>query len=86
MARTKRSAKLDTLNARKRLPQERRQVPRLSLSVQEAAEACGVSKSFLYNCMKEGTLKFIKAGARRLITVPELEAFLARLPQGPEAA
>lgn len=65
---------------------ERPPVPRVSLSVQEAAEACGVSKSFLYNCMAEGKLKFIKAGSRRLIAVSELEAFLARLAQGPEAA
>jgi len=67
-------------------PQERPPVLRLSLSVQDASEATGLSKSFLYTCMREGTLKFSKAGVRRLIAVSELEAFLARLPHGPEAA
>lgn len=68
------------------VPVERPTVPRVSLSVQEAAESCGVSKSFLYNCMAAGTLKYVKAGSRRLIAVSELDAFLARLGQGPEAA
>jgi excisionase family DNA binding protein len=67
-------------------PGDRPPVSRLSLSVAEAAEAVGLSKSYLYLAMKEGTLHFVKAGARRLIAVSELEAFLARLPQGPEAA
>jgi len=61
-------------------------VPRLSLSVPEAAESTGLSQSYLYLAMKAGKLAFMKAGARRLIAVSELEAFLARLPHGPEAA
>ncbi len=61
-------------------------IPRVSFSVDEAAQSCGLSKSFLYNCMAEGKLKFIKAGSRRLIVVSELEAFLGRLSPGPEAA
>ena len=58
----------------------------MALSVGDAAESTGLSKSTLYNCMKAGTLKYIKAGSRRLITMAELESFLTRLPQGPEAA
>jgi len=61
-------------------------VPRLSLSVLEAAESTGLSQSFLYTCMKAGQLTFMKAGARRLIAVSELAGFLSRLPHGPEAA
>jgi len=61
-------------------------VPRVSLSVVEAAYATSLSKSYLYLAMRAGTLKYIKAGGRRLIAVSELEAFLAHLPQGPEAA
>jgi excisionase family DNA binding protein len=61
-------------------------VPRVSLSVVEVAYATSLSKSYLYLAMKAGTLKYIKAGGRRLIAVSELEAFLAHLPQGPEAA
>lgn len=68
------------------IPLDRRPVPRVSLSVQEAAESSGLSKSTLYNCMKDGTLRFIKVGARRLIAVSELEAFLERLSSEMEAA
>lgn len=64
------------------LPVAHPSVPRFSLSVPEAAEATGLSKSTLYNRMKAGDLKFIKAGSRRLIAVAELEGFLARLSQG----
>jgi excisionase family DNA binding protein len=67
-------------------PPERPPVLRLSLSVDDASDATGLSKSYLYTCMKAGTLSFVKAGARRLIAVHELESFLARLPHGPEAA
>lgn len=61
-------------------------VPRMALSVQEAAEASGLSKSYLYLEMKAGNLKYMKAGSRRLIRVADLEVFLAGLSQGPEAA
>ena len=64
---------------------ERPTVPRVSLSVQEAAQSCGVSKSFLYNYMSSGALRYLKAGSRRLILLSELEAFLGRLAQGQEA-
>ncbi|MDR3671789.1 MAG: helix-turn-helix domain-containing protein [Holophaga sp.] len=67
-------------------PAERPPVLRLSLSVDDASDATGLSKSYLYTCMKVGTLGFVKAGARRLIAVSELQAFLSRLPHGPEAA
>ena len=67
-------------------PLERPATPRVSLSVQEVANACGISKSFLYNYMKSGELRYLKAGARRLILVSDLEAFLASLAKGPEAA
>ncbi len=66
-------------------PAERPPVARVCLSVPEAAESTGLSKSTLYNCMKAGTLKFAKAGSRRLIAVSELEAFLARLAGTTEA-
>ena len=67
-------------------PVARPMVPRLSLSVQEAANTCGMSKSFLYIYMNSGELRFLKAGARRLVLLSDLEAFLASLVQGPGAA
>jgi excisionase family DNA binding protein len=57
-------------------PQE---VPRLALRVDEAAESAGLSRSKLYQEMALGHLRFVKCGARRLIPLAELEAFLARL-------
>lgn len=63
-------------------PVERTPVPRLSFSVPEAAESTGLSVSFLYKAMKDGALGFAKAGARRLIPIADLEAFLGRLPKG----
>jgi excisionase family DNA binding protein len=61
-------------------------VPRLSLSVTEAATASDLSKSTLYNLMKAGTLRFVKLRGRRLIMVSDLQACLASFSQGPEAA
>jgi excisionase family DNA binding protein len=61
---------------------ERAPVPKLCLSVPESAISTGLSKSYLYLAMKDGRLNYLKAGARRLIPVSELQAFLGRLPQG----
>ena len=55
-------------------------VPRVSLSVDEAAESSGLSKSTLYALMGEGRLRFTKIGARRLIPIAELQALVALPP------
>lgn len=68
--------KLETTQA------ERPTVPRMAISVDEAAQSSGLSRSFLYGEMKAGRLHYLKAGSRRLVQVAELEAFLARLAQG----
>ncbi len=52
-------------------------VPRVSLSIAEAATSSGLSKSTLYNLMEAGKLRFVKVGARRLIPVSALEALVA---------
>jgi excisionase family DNA binding protein len=55
-------------------------VPRISLSVAEAAESVGLSVSHLYTLMGEGRLRFTKIGARRLIPIAELQALVALPP------
>ena len=53
---------------------------RLSVSVDDAAEMTGLSRSTLYEFMdlrKGGTLPFVKLGGRRLILVSDLLALLA---------
>jgi excisionase family DNA binding protein len=56
--------------------------PRLAVSVEEAAEMLSLGRSSIFMLLKEGQLKSVKAGKRRLIPIVELEAFLARLAKG----
>jgi excisionase family DNA binding protein len=56
--------------------------PRLAVGVEEAAELLGLGRSSVFILMKDGTLKSLKVGKRRLIAMSELEAFLARLQKG----
>lgn len=75
---------MKTIPLSERPGQEAPPVPRLAFSVEEAAASACLSKAKLYELMKAGELRYRKCGARRLITVVDLEAFLARLPQGPQ--
>jgi len=49
---------------------------KLAYSVEEAADAIGISRSLIYDEMNAGRLGYIKVGRRRLITRQQLEAFL----------
>lgn len=49
---------------------------RLSVSVDDAAEMTGLSRSNLYERMAAGQLRFVKLGARRLVLVSDLHARL----------
>lgn len=53
-------------------------------SVEEAAKALGIGRTFVFQLIKEGKLKAVKIGRRTLIPVKEEEAFIAR--QGMDAA
>ncbi len=57
-------------------------VERLSVGAEEAAQILGVGRSTVFKLVKEGTLRGVKLGKRRLFTVHELEALLASLPKG----
>lgn len=53
---------------------------KLAFSVEETADALGVSRDLIYDLMATGRLGFIKAGRRRIITRKHIEAFLNGVP------
>ncbi len=57
-------------------------VERLSVGAEEAAQILGVGRSTVFKLVKEGQLRGVKLGKRRLFTVRELEALLATLQMG----
>lgn len=52
---------------------------RLAYSIDEVAEATGLSGSLIYDEMNAGRLGYIKVGRRRIITRRQLEAFLGNV-------
>lgn len=52
----------------------------ITVTIPEAVKATGLSRSRLYEAMKDGTLTARKAGRRTLIAYTDLEAYLAGLP------
>jgi excisionase family DNA binding protein len=55
---------------------------RLAVGVEHAADMLGIGRSSVFALLKEGTLKSVKVGKRRLILVSEVQAFLDRLQAG----
>ena len=53
---------------------------KLALSPAEAAVAIGLGRSKLYELLKTGQITAKKSGARTIITVAELQRFVAALP------
>jgi excisionase family DNA binding protein len=51
--------------------------PRLAFSPHEAAELLGISRDLVFDLLRTGQLKSVKAGRRRLISRANLDAFLA---------
>ncbi len=52
-------------------------VPKLAFRVDEAVFSGGISRSGIYRAIKDGRLRTVKVGGRRLIPRAALEAFLA---------
>ena len=48
-------------------------MPRITVSVREACEQTGASKSFIHKMIKEGTIESSLVGDRRFISVSSLE-------------
>jgi excisionase family DNA binding protein len=49
---------------------------RRALSVQETAEACGLSRATIYRLIEQKKLATLKIGARRLVRPEAIEALL----------
>ena len=56
----------------------------LSLTIKQATEASGLSRSALYVAMRDGKLPAKKAGRRRLILASALSEFIDALPDAPK--
>jgi excisionase family DNA binding protein len=54
-----------------------------ALSVEKAASAAGVSRTFLYERISSGELPSVKLGRRRLVRVEALRRWLASLEAEP---
>lgn len=52
----------------------------IALTVKDAVEVSGIPRSGLYEALRRGDLKALKAGRRTLIPYGELQAYLASLP------
>lgn len=51
-------------------------------SVEEAAEALRLSRSRIYELIRSGKLRTVKAGRRRLVPVAALDEFVAMAEEG----
>ena len=50
---------------------------KLAYGINEAVQATGLGRSFIYEAIKAGDLQTFKAGSRTLITIDNLRAWLA---------
>ena len=57
---------------------------RLTYTVQQVAEALGVSTDLVYDLCRRGELKSVKAGRRRLVRADSLGDWIIRHTQGPD--
>lgn len=55
-------------------------MPKAYLKMPDAVEYSGLSRTGLYEALKRGDLTARKAGKRTLISVADLDAYLASLP------
>ena len=61
-------------------------ITKRNLTILEAVEASGSSRSAIYSALKLGKLRARKLGRRTYIPVVELDRFLAELPEYRAAA
>lgn len=52
----------------------------IAVTIPDAVNATGLSRSAIYEALKRGDLTARKAGRRTLISFADLEAYLANLP------
>ena len=58
------------------MPTLSQQVTRIAYSVEEFAEACGISRDLVFDMIKDGDIKSLKAGGRRLIPASAVSTWL----------
>lgn len=51
-------------------------VPRVSFSIEEAAGALGIGRTYVYQLIKEGRLKVVRLGRRTLVPLDALNDLL----------
>ena len=59
------------------------EIERLSYSVQEAADALGVSSRMVHDFVRDGSIPHFRMGTRVLIPADELRKFIERRTQRP---
>jgi excisionase family DNA binding protein len=57
-----------------------RAVPRLGLNPEEAAASAGVSRTKIFEAIRDGTLTARKSGKATIIEPPELQRWIRSLP------
>jgi excisionase family DNA binding protein len=64
---------------------EANEYPRVALRVKEACASLSISRSTIYEEIRAGRLKALKAGSRTLIPVEAIDAWLNSLPDAKAA-
>jgi excisionase family DNA binding protein len=57
-------------------------VSKLAFTVEEACEAVGLGRSYIYEAMSNGRLRSFKAGRRRLVSRAALVEFISAMELG----
>lgn len=55
------------------------EIPKVSYTMDQAAQATGFTRTRLYQEIAQGRLKTLKAGRRRMVSARALEDFISRL-------
>ncbi len=58
---------------------------KLAYSVDQAAEQLGIGRTLAYDLIRDGRLRSLKLGNRRLVARVDLEAFVEKLRNGQAA-
>jgi excisionase family DNA binding protein len=56
-----------------------RELPKLLLTVEEAAETLTIGRTTMFALIKDGSVRSVRIGARRLVPFASLESFVAEL-------
>ncbi len=52
---------------------------KLLATISEAGQACGLGRSSIYELIRDGKLKSVKSGKRRLVVVESIKSYVASL-------